>query len=95
MTSAGLLADTFGRIRDGVHAAVDGLTIDDLAARLDAEANSIAWLVWHLTRIQDDHVAGVAGVEQVWTAAGWVQALRLPFEVRDTATDTARPRSPP
>ena len=80
MNSAELLADAFGRIRDGVHDAVDGLTTEDLTARLDGEANSIAWLVWHLTRIQDDHVAGVAGVDQVWTAAGWVQRFALPFD---------------
>ena len=50
---------------------VDGLADDDLAYRPDPEANSIAWLVWHLTRIQDDHIADVAGVEQVWTGGGW------------------------
>ena len=66
MTSAELLADTFGRIRDVVHEAVEDLSVDDLMARLDAEANSIDWLVWHLTRVQDDHVAAVAGTDQVW-----------------------------
>jgi hypothetical protein len=51
---------------------------------VDPEANSIAWLVWHLTRIQDDHVAGVAGVEQVWTSQGWGERFGLPFDPRDT-----------
>jgi hypothetical protein len=41
-------------------------------------------LVWHLTRIQDDHVAGVAGVEQVWTSQGWEGRFGLPFDPRDT-----------
>ena len=53
MTSAELLADAFGRVREAVHRAVEGLTPEQLAYRIDAEANSIAWLVWHLTRIQD------------------------------------------
>jgi Protein of unknown function (DUF664) len=66
MATADLLADAFGRVREEVHAAVDGLTEDELEVRLDADANSIAWLVWHLTRVQDDHVAGAFGVEQVW-----------------------------
>jgi hypothetical protein len=39
---------------------------------------------WHLTRIQDDHVAGVAGVEQVWTSQGWEGRFGLPFDPRDT-----------
>ncbi len=84
MTSIDLLSDAFDRIRDAVHPAVQGLTTDELAARLDAEANSIAWLVWHLTRIQDDHVAGVAGTEQAWTAEGWLNRFGLPFDDGET-----------
>jgi hypothetical protein len=41
-------------------------------------------LVWHLTRVQDDHVAGVAGLEQVYPAQGWVQRFGLPFPPADT-----------
>jgi hypothetical protein len=84
MTSAELLVDAFGRIREVVHRVVAGLTPEQLAFRVDPEANSIAWLVWHLTRIQDDHVAGVAQLEQVWTSQGWVGQFGLPFEPRDT-----------
>jgi hypothetical protein len=84
MTSAELLVDAFGRIRQVVHRAVDGLTPDQLGFRVDPEANSIAWLVWHLTRIQDDHVAGVAQAEQVWTSQGWEERFGLPFDPMDT-----------
>jgi Protein of unknown function (DUF664) len=84
VTSAGLLADAFGRIRDTVHLAVGGLTPEELTFRLDSEANSIAWLVWHLTRIQDDHISDVAGTDQVWTAWGWAQRFGLPLDVSDT-----------
>jgi hypothetical protein len=84
MTSAELLVDAVGRIRGVVHRAVDGLTAEQLAVRLDPGANSIAWLVWHLTRIQDDHVAAVAQDEQVWTSQGWVERFGLPFDPRDT-----------
>ena len=79
MTSADLLTDAFGRIREEVHNAVDNLTKDQLAFRVDGEANSIAWLVWHLTRIQDDHIAGVSGAGQVWTSRGWADRFGLPF----------------
>ncbi len=84
MTSAELLVDAFGRIRGAVHRVVDGLTAEQLTFRVDPEANSIAWLVWHLTRIQDDHLAGVAEAEQAWTAQGWVERFGLPFDPRDT-----------
>ena len=80
MTSAELLADAFGRIRGVAHRAVDGLTAEQLAFRVDPEANSIAWLVWHLTRIQDDHVADAAQAEQVWTSQGWVERFGLPLD---------------
>ncbi|MPY98989.1 MAG: DUF664 domain-containing protein [Actinophytocola sp.] len=83
MTSAELLTDAFGRIRDIVHHAVDGLSPDQLAHRLDADANSIGWLIWHLTRVQDDHVADLAGSEQVWTSQGWAERFALPFDEAD------------
>lgn len=72
-----LLTDAFGRIREIVHDVVSGLTPDELNHRLDGRANSITWLVWHLTRVQDDHVAAVAGSEQVWSAGGWEQRFGL------------------
>jgi Protein of unknown function (DUF664) len=84
MTSADLLIDAFGRIRDVVHAVVAGLTPQQLTFRLDSEANSIAWLVWHLTRIQDDHVADAAQAEQAWTSEGWADRFGLPFSQHAT-----------
>jgi hypothetical protein len=80
VTSADLLADAFTRIRDLVHRVVDGLTPEELALRVDPEANSIAWLVWHLTRIQDDHLADVADRPQVWTGEGWADRFGLPLD---------------
>lgn len=79
MTSAELLTDAYGRIREEVQGAVDGLTPEQLAYRVDGTANSIAWLVWHLTRVQDDHIADVAGFEQVYTAQGWAERFGFPF----------------
>ncbi|MGW1884961.1 mycothiol transferase [Streptomyces sp. NPDC001970] len=79
MNAADVLADAFGRIQEVVHEAVEGLSVDDLHARLDPGANTIAWLVWHLTRIQDDHVADAAGREQVWVSQDWVGRFGLPF----------------
>lgn len=81
--SASLLLDAFSRIDEAVHDAVSGLRTDQLSIRVDPDANSIAWLTWHLSRIQDDHVAGVAGTEQVWTAGGWAARFNLPLDVHD------------
>lgn len=84
MTSAGLLTDAFGRIRDEVHQVVEGLSPEMLAHRVGDTANSIAWLVWHLTRIQDDHVADATGIAQVWTSQGWADRFGLPFDAAHT-----------
>ncbi|HEX6518225.1 MAG TPA: DinB family protein [Nocardioidaceae bacterium] len=79
-TISDVLTDAFGRIRESVHEAVEGLDGEQLCYRPDAEANSVAWLVWHLTRVQDDHVSDVAGREQVWTAEGWNERFGLPVD---------------
>lgn len=79
MNVAEVLTDGYARIRETVHAAVEGLEPDDLNARPDDGANSIAWLVWHLTRVQDDHLADAAGTEQVWFTEGWAARFDLPF----------------
>jgi hypothetical protein len=84
MTSADLLVDAFGRIRGVVHDVVEGLTPEQLTLRVDRRANTIAWLVWHLTRIQDDHVADAARIEQVWTSQDWVERFGLPLDPLDT-----------
>ena len=84
MTSAALIADAFERIREEVHQAVEGLSADDLVYQLDDRANSIAWLVWHLTRVQDDHVAKAAGAAQVWTSSELSAMFGFPLDDEDT-----------
>ncbi len=84
MNSAGLLVDSFGRVHEAVHEAVEGLTEDELAVRIDPDANSVAWLVWHLTRVQDDHLAGAFDGEQLWESDGWRDRFGLPFGKRAT-----------
>ena len=68
MRATQLLIDAFGRIQEVVHEVVQDLTPQQLSWRANDNANSIAWLIWHLTRVQDDHIAEVAEMEQVWTA---------------------------
>jgi Protein of unknown function (DUF664) len=84
VSPADLLVDAFGRIQHLVHAVVKGLASDQLTFRVEGKANSIAWLVWHLTRIQDDHVADAAGLEQVWTSEGWASRFALSLSESDT-----------
>jgi len=63
-----LLIEAFDRIPELVRAAVDGLTPEELWWSPAPGANSIGWLVWHLTRVQDHHVADLLGTDQVWVS---------------------------
>ena len=79
MDHSDLLADAFSRIRDRVGATLKDLPADYLTARVDPGANTVAWLIWHLTRVQDHHIADVAGRDQLWEAGGWREQFGLPF----------------
>jgi len=83
-TATDLLVDGFNRVKETVHAVLDAASQDDLGYRADAEANSPAWLIWHLTRVQDDHVSELAGAEQTWTADGWADRFALPLQPEAT-----------
>ncbi|NKQ58671.1 DUF664 domain-containing protein [Amycolatopsis sp. K13G38] len=84
MSVADLLIDGFDRVQQIVHGAVKGFDPDQLAHRVDTDANSIAWLVWHLTRVQDDHLADLEDAPQVWTGQGWAERFGLPLDPHDT-----------
>lgn len=84
MSTADVLVDQFERIRDALHPAVNALSFDELAFRPDDQSNSISWLVWHLTRVQDQTVSGLMGKEPLWTANGWFDRFSLPLDPTDT-----------
>ncbi|WP_084613950.1 mycothiol transferase [Nakamurella lactea] len=79
-----ILRDAFDRVAEQVSAVTDGLSTDDAKWRPDPGANSIAWLIWHLTRVQDDHLADLAGTDQLWTNDGWHTRFSLPFDAAET-----------
>ena len=82
-TSADLLVDGFGRIRENVADVLDGLTPEQLTYRVGANANPVSWLIWHLTRVQDDHVAAAFGETQVWSTGSWATRFGLPAAMMD------------
>jgi uncharacterized damage-inducible protein DinB len=82
--AADILLDGFDRVRQSVQRVLDGVSADALTHRPDAGANSVAWLVWHLTRVQDDHIADAAASPQVWHEDGWVDRFDLPLDRDDT-----------
>jgi len=83
MTPSQLLVDAFDRLPPLAHEVVDGLDADALTWRADAEANTIAWLLWHTARGQDAQIADLTASEQVWTADGWAERFDLPFDAAE------------
>ncbi|MEE2527559.1 DinB family protein [Pseudarthrobacter sp. J75] len=84
MQSNELLLDTFGRIRETVEETLDGVDAAALVRRPGGSGNSIAWLIWHLGRVEDVQVAEVAGLDQVWTAQDFAGRFGLALPVSDT-----------
>ena len=84
MKSNELLLDAFGRIREIVEATLDGLDDEALVRRPAGNGNSIAWLIWHIGRVEDAQVASAAGLSEVWTSQGFAGRFGLPFPERDT-----------
>ncbi len=79
-----LLTEMFDRLPDLVRAAVDGLTPEQLRWAPAPGANSVGWLVWHLTRVQDHHMSEILGEDQVWVSGDWARHFGLQPDPRNT-----------
>ena len=79
-----LLIDLFGRVTEHVADVVDGLDAAALATPVEPETNTIGWLVWHLTRVQDHHVSHLLDEEQEWVTGHWAHRFGLEPEADNT-----------
>jgi len=71
MQAKDIVLDGLERIRGSLHRTLDGLTLDEMHRQPQSDANSIAWLVWHLTRVQDTSVSGLMGQAHLWVSQEW------------------------
>ncbi len=78
-----LMADGYGRALEVLELALNGLTEDDLNHQPNPDCNSMGWLTWHLTRVQDDHIADLMGEEQLWVKDSWYARFNRPPEPKD------------
>lgn len=84
MPALDILSDGFDRVREGVREVAETLTVEQLETRPADDANSIAWLLWHASRVQDAQMADLAGTPEVWVAGGWAERFGLPLDPSDT-----------
>ena len=101
MDVASLLLELYGRIPPVARHAVDGVDLDRLTERPSSDSNTIAWLVWHLARVQDHHVAELLGTEQLWVGGDWGSRFGLDPDPTNTGyghsaqeVATVRPERP-
>ena len=71
MEAKDIVIDALERIRSILHRTLAGLTLDEIQRQPTPDSNSIAWLTWHLTRVQDNGISGLFGQEQAWISQGW------------------------
>jgi DinB family protein len=84
MDGTTLLVELYSRLPALAHHAVDGASLELLTTPPVAEANTIAWLVWHSARVLDDHVGDVMGTEQLWCEGIWPSRFDLPADGENT-----------
>ncbi len=101
MDVASVYLELYGRIPPLARQAVEGVALGRLTEPLRPGANTIAWLVWHLARVQDHHVAELLGEEQLWVTGDWAPQFGLEPDPSNTgyghnAADVAsvRPERP-
>jgi uncharacterized damage-inducible protein DinB len=79
-----LVIDGLGRVEESMRMVLEGLSAKQLASQPAEHANSIAWLAWHLSRVEDDHVSELAGRPQAWIAEQWHERFGRPADKDDT-----------
>jgi uncharacterized damage-inducible protein DinB len=84
MQARDVLIEGLGRLPELVHTAVQGLTPEQLRKQPAGRGNSIAWLVWHLARVQDSHVAELLDEEQIYLTGDWAPLFGLKADPSDT-----------
>jgi Protein of unknown function (DUF664) len=101
MDVSSLLLELYGRIPPLAAHAVDGVDLDRLTEPLSPGTNTMAWLVWHLARVQDHHVAELLGADQIWVGGDWARRFGLDPDPSNTGyghtaeeVATVRPQRP-
>ena len=84
MQARDVLIEAFGRLPELVRSAVEGLSPEQLRRPPAEGANTVAWLVWHLTRVQDSHVAELLDADQVYLTGDWAPRFGLKADPSDT-----------
>ena len=84
MDVAALLAELYGRIPPLVQQALVGVDPLELTTSPATGSNTIAWLLWHMARVQDHHISEILSAEQIWVAGDWAPRFGLAPDPNNT-----------
>ena len=76
-----LLTNLLKGNRSMVRKALDGLSDEEVSKRPNAECNSMAWLLWHLSRAEDGIVSSLDGSVELWKD-GWAEKCGISAETK-------------
>ena len=80
MKVADFAADALSNMSDRLITGLDGLSVEQQCYRPDPDANTIAW---HMTRVQDHHIADLEGGNQLWIDGGWDKEMGMSSDLDD------------
>ncbi len=84
MDIAPLLLELYGRVPPLAADAVEGLSLGQLTEPLAPGVNTVAWLVWHLSRVQDHHLSELLEQPQLWETGTWAAGVGLAPDPQNT-----------
>src|SRR4029434_725944 len=77
MGGGGLVLDALGRVRQMVRDAISDLSV------LAPPKPHIAWLTWHIARVQDANASGLLERPQLWITDRWHERFGMAPNPRD------------
>jgi hypothetical protein len=86
MEAAEVVTDALSRVNRLLHRAMEGVPAAALNQQPTPESNSMAWLAWHLCRVQDHHISDLLEVPQLWVSDGWAEKFGMAKDEKETGT---------
>ena len=84
MNAVTFISDTLREVQLRLLATCEGLTQDQVLWRPSPQANNIGFILWHLTRGEDNVISNLSGPEPaLWVSQGWYEKFNQPVDAPD------------
>ncbi|PKB82821.1 MAG: hypothetical protein BZY88_03505 [SAR202 cluster bacterium Io17-Chloro-G9] len=84
MDAVTFISDSLRQVQLRLMATCEGLTQDQVLWRPSPQANNIGFILWHLTRSQDNVISSLSASEPaLWVSQRWHERFNQPVEAPD------------